>query len=452
MSKVICDVCGTTYPETASQCPICGSAKASGAQTAATGAQQTGEAAAAYSHVKGGRFSKTNVRKRKKGGKTPERRSGSGRQNGKNGNAKQGTNWSMIVVILLLLAIIAVVVYIFVKILGPGGGPGLNTEPNNTTAPGNETVESTLQDIPCTGIELSNTVIVLEKAGDAWLLAATPAPTDTTDEVIMKSENPAIATVTPEGNVVAVSGGETVITVTCGEIKAQCRVVCSFGDPTQPTGGTEPSNPTEPTEPPVEFKFNTKYTDSTTGLQDTTMLKKGEKWNAYRGSISPLEINWITDDPNVCTISNGLVTAVGRGKTLIHAEYKGQTFSCIVRCSWKEEVKPTEPEPTQSTESTEGTGTTEPTPTVPEVTEPSVKISHTDVTLLLGTTDRGSFYLKLKENGNTVDVVWTAQDDSICKIEGNKITGTKVGYTNISTTYKENVYACKVIVAPAPTN
>ena len=24
MSKIICDICGTSYPETATQCPICG--------------------------------------------------------------------------------------------------------------------------------------------------------------------------------------------------------------------------------------------------------------------------------------------------------------------------------------------------------------------------------------------------------------------------------------------
>ena len=27
MSKIICDICGTTYPETADQCPICGCTK-----------------------------------------------------------------------------------------------------------------------------------------------------------------------------------------------------------------------------------------------------------------------------------------------------------------------------------------------------------------------------------------------------------------------------------------
>ena len=29
MSKIICDVCGTSYPETATQCPICGCVRSS---------------------------------------------------------------------------------------------------------------------------------------------------------------------------------------------------------------------------------------------------------------------------------------------------------------------------------------------------------------------------------------------------------------------------------------
>ena len=51
MSKVICDVCGTAYAETAAQCPICGSAKASANQTEA-GAQQGSQTAAGYTYVR----------------------------------------------------------------------------------------------------------------------------------------------------------------------------------------------------------------------------------------------------------------------------------------------------------------------------------------------------------------------------------------------------------------
>ena len=64
MNKVICDVCGTDYPETSSQCPICGCARGEEGQTSAGNSSQ--EETRSYTYVKGGRFSKSNVRKRLK--------------------------------------------------------------------------------------------------------------------------------------------------------------------------------------------------------------------------------------------------------------------------------------------------------------------------------------------------------------------------------------------------
>ena len=57
MNKIVCDLCGTSYPETVPQCPICGTAKSNGTKT--TSGSETG-----YAYVKGGRFSHANVRKR----------------------------------------------------------------------------------------------------------------------------------------------------------------------------------------------------------------------------------------------------------------------------------------------------------------------------------------------------------------------------------------------------
>ena len=61
MSKIVCDICGATYPETESQCPICGTAKAASPAAGDTAAE------GGYAYVKGGRFSKTNVKKRNNG-------------------------------------------------------------------------------------------------------------------------------------------------------------------------------------------------------------------------------------------------------------------------------------------------------------------------------------------------------------------------------------------------
>ena len=56
MSKIICDVCGSAYADTADQCPICGTAKR---DTNATKPESQSEGG--YNYVKGGRFSHANV-------------------------------------------------------------------------------------------------------------------------------------------------------------------------------------------------------------------------------------------------------------------------------------------------------------------------------------------------------------------------------------------------------
>ncbi|MBR4972375.1 MAG: Ig-like domain-containing protein [Oscillospiraceae bacterium] len=68
MSDILCDVCGTSYPETDTQCPICGTAKSDSATVEGLNSQET----TGYAYVRGGRFSQSNVRKRN-GGKEPAR-------------------------------------------------------------------------------------------------------------------------------------------------------------------------------------------------------------------------------------------------------------------------------------------------------------------------------------------------------------------------------------------
>ena len=60
MDKIICDVCGTSYAENTSQCPICGLARPSKPKAAPSAESDSGS----YTYVKGGRFSSGNVRKR----------------------------------------------------------------------------------------------------------------------------------------------------------------------------------------------------------------------------------------------------------------------------------------------------------------------------------------------------------------------------------------------------
>lgn len=424
MSKVICDVCGTAYSETATTCPICGYAKASAERTAAAGGTQTGEATSSgYTYVKGGRFSKKNVRKRNQRSRAPERVSSAPRKKPQQEEPEKGNTALIIIVILLLIAIIAVVIYIGTLVFGPKE----DTAPKGTGS--SQTTQSTEQDpqgsseatvdnsIPCESLQLSNQTIEFVEAGDSWTLEVRPTPEDTTDEIVFLSSDPNVVTVDEAGNLVAVDSGTATIIVACGDVTVQCQIKCSFGSTTDPT---------DPIVPEFEFSFNTKYYDATTGKADTTLEKQGETWRAYKTdlSVDPSVITWISDDPAVCTVDNGIVTAVGPGKTEVHAQYAGKTYSCIIRCTF----------------TVEGTGDDDDQDTPATTT---YQISHTDVTIAIDE----SFKLTLKDSdGNVIDVTWTAKDGSVVSIDGNKITGAKSGQTTVSTTYEGETYTCIIYV------
>ena len=99
MSKIVCEICGTTYPESANQCPICGSAKPVDMQSTESGS-------GAYTYVKGGRFSKSNVRKRNRGKEVARV------VNSKEEKKDRGSRGLVITAVVLMLAVLLVVGYI----------------------------------------------------------------------------------------------------------------------------------------------------------------------------------------------------------------------------------------------------------------------------------------------------------------------------------------------------
>ena len=76
------------------------------------------------------------------------------------------------------------------------------------------------------------------------------------------------------------------------------------------------------------------------------LVTEGEKWILYDGAVDYSEITWISEDPAVATFEDGVVTAVSTGETMVHAEYKGERFSCQVVCNLRfmagESVEPTD--------------------------------------------------------------------------------------------------------------
>jgi len=354
MNKVICDICGTTYPEAASQCPICGCAKPEGA-AAVTDDAALAEGVSTYTYVKGGRFSNSNVRKRNQGKtvsekpaprkpastrpastrpastrpatempasqKSASRRPKPVRDPEEDDDDAPITNGGLVVIlILLILAIIAVGLYLYFNYLKPT--EELPEEPDPIGTSNSAIAEPTETEpivIPCQSLEVSQTEVTLTEVGNAWLMNVVPVPVDTTDSIKYQTSDETVATVSNEGCVTAVGPGKATITITCGEAVVECQVTCDIVLPTE--APTEPT--TEPTtEPQAEWELN--RTDIT--------MKVGERWTLYEGTVNKADIKFSSDNESVATFKNGVVTAVGAGTTTVRAEYNGVKFSCIIRC------------------------------------------------------------------------------------------------------------------------
>jgi len=326
MSKTICNVCGTAYPESASQCPICGCVRAGTAKAVDSynNTEKKETSSGSAHHVKGGRFSKSNVKKRTRATQkayqpTP---AGSKKAPKKNENDQQEKydRRLLIPLILIMILVAAVVVFLIVRFLTPAlfGSTDKPTSPTTSTA--GPTSSGTV--IPCEKLTLTDNLIVLDAIGSSQLLNVTPTPADTTETITFVSSDPTVAVVTDRGKITLVGAGQAEITVTCGTQAAVCVVVSGPNVPTEPSQPTDPL----PTEPTNDFKLN---------RFDITFSYEGESWLLYNGAIPKDMIQWTTDNAAVASIEAGRVKAVGPGMTKVYGEYKGQKLECIIRCAFE---------------------------------------------------------------------------------------------------------------------
>ena len=422
MNKIVCNVCGTSYPENAAQCPICGFARSAELSTSADGN---------YTHIKGGRFSKTNVKKRNHSSQTVMENSVAVKN--KSSRKEEKSNLGMaIIAIILLLAIIAVVGYIALRFFMPNDYifEGLDdltlpttayepddditepplTEPVTDTTP--EPEDETLS-LECIAVTLNEENVHFDSVGDTFGLIVVLDPIDTTDILSFESSDESVATVTDDGLITSVSEGSAVITVTCGNVSAECTVTC-----TVPT--TEPA-----TEPEVDaISLNRK---------EITFDVEGQSWLLYEGSISASDIVWTSDDNKVATIEAGKVTAVGNGDTIVYAIHNGQTVSCIIHCKFDEE----------------GTGESGGVSEAGGDTKITYSLYNPngyadDVTLIVGE----EFTLKLvDENKNEIsDAVWKVDNEQVCSYTSGIVKALTTGTSSITATYDGTTYTCIVRV------
>lgn len=422
MNRIICDICGSEYPENAERCPICSYPRQGNEKTVAAATE------AAYAKVKGGRFSSKNVKKRRKAQLRAEA----------NAQEKNPNRPLIITIIILLIAIILVSVYIGVRFLRGRDVylPAMTTTAPTTAAPTQTTVPPT---VPCSGIVLETQVLDLENKGDQKQLNVLIQPADTTDTVVYQSADPAVAAVSETGLITAVGSGQTTVSITCGDVTQTVAVVCWFQEETTlPPETTVPAvtepKPTEPkaTEPKPTQPKPTEAPVLKLDRDDVSCFSAGEVFTLYAKlgtkTVGRSKITWSTSDPKIATVDNGTVTAVGKGVATITAAYEGQKAYCIVRCRF-ETSEPTEGEDDEQTQGGQQSS--------------AWKASHSDVTIKVGEV----FRLKITNaDGETADAIWTMNKEGIVSIDGKKVVGRAPGEVTLTTTVEGQTFTCIVRV------
>ena len=222
MNKVICEICGTSYPETARECPICGYTQVVGA--ALREEMETGEVPAPE-----------NARPAEAAQQDDGQEYGDFEYEDE---PRESNALLVMLLVVVITALLAVTAFIGIKYVLP-------TVPTVVTeAPTTESTE--VPTVPCTNLVLtSGGTVVLEKEGQYWLLNVVILPVDSTDKLTYESSDESVAVVNAEGRVTAVAAGEAVITIRCGEQALECRIICDIPEPTTIPEVTEDTEPTE---------------------------------------------------------------------------------------------------------------------------------------------------------------------------------------------------------------
>lgn len=443
MSKIICEICGTVYPDNATVCPICGCPRTSGDETdlpvqeaGAEGAVRTAQ------RVKGGRFSNKNVKKRNNAANSDVPRRPVAVKEEK--PAEEKSNRGLIIaVVILLIAVILMAVYLGSRFLG--GSAGRSETSAATTAVTTAAPETTLPEqtsVACTDLDISGIDLTqgvqLKGEGKTWRMAVTAVPENATEEITYTSSDESVVAVNVNGkrvDLVYVAPGSATITISCGSVSKQFTVQC---EAEETTAATEESTETTETEETTKPEEPGKLSLSS---EDFTLFAEGETAVITPGKgISPAQCTWTSADDSIASVENGKVTAVAPGTTKITVEFDGQKATCTVRCRWEDEDATDPTDATDSTDTTEETQATETTGSSDEKWE----ISRSDVTISVGE----AFTLQLvSSSGETADVSWSTYswlNGGNVSVSGDTVTGVTSGECTVSCTYNGVEYKCVV--------
>ena len=349
MNKIICEICGTAYPDTADCCPICGCAREYSQNQDEIPSQMPEYVP--EGRKKGGLFSAAQKKFQMDFYDLDDEDEEDedlleAFPDIPKASHEHSVNVPVIVVLTVLIALSLLASgYLFFRYDLPGrriAEPETGTTP--VSVPSATEMETTEEPtVPCQSIVLTAGAPELTRRGQYWLLHVIVMPEDSTDQLTYVSADENVVTVTPEGRLCAVGNGETSVTISCGKERIICPVTVSIPEETEATAPeTEPSS-TEPEkrEAPEESTQpqNTESSEEQGNMvlklkqTDITFKKTGVTFQLELDcDLKPEDVTWLTMNSKVAICHDGLITVLGYGTTKIVAQYEGQEAVCIVRC------------------------------------------------------------------------------------------------------------------------
>ena len=344
MNKIICDICGSTYPETASCCPICGSSREFGVENPDYIPAKMPEYVP-ESKKKQGLFSSgakkaqdylyeidepefdtmndvlPEVVSNEDASCAPQKRS----------------NYFVVVLLTSIIGICLLICgFLFFRYFLPHSlRVELPQKTEEIIAEESFEEESTDPTIPCKSIVLTTGVPKIDRIGQYWLLHVLVMPENTTDQLTFTSSDENVVTVTQEGRLCAVGEGKATIVISCGSEQILCQITVDLPDET-----SEEVSETAETSQSPEMNDDVSATEDKVILKlkqtDISFTKKGVTFQLELDcDIDPSLISWMTLDPDVAICHDGVITVLGNGTTRIVAQYEDQQVYCIVRCNFK---------------------------------------------------------------------------------------------------------------------
>lgn len=413
----VCAYCGTEYPASRRHCPLCGM-DAEEAKKALEQADLSTAAAAEVMADMPHAEPHPVKNKRKKGGARVAKRSD-----------RVPTWMTVLICIILAIALFVGVVLAVISFsstkeptnpvqtdqnLSLPGEDQQNPDTDNSsdqtdhdlqnpsdTTPDDSNTVVTTPTVACTALSINHSDVSLKEAGESFVIQVTMQPENCTEEVVWTVEDPEICSV-DNGTVVALDGGTTTITVTCGNQTASCIVRCNF--------------------PHTGAAANGSSGNYTLSSEDMTLFSAGETAQLTLNSAAGETVTWSSSNEGVATVNaSGKVTAVDGGTATIKATVNGKTLSCIVRCNFK---------------------TVNAAPSNTAETGNGYHLSHEDVTLSIGE----SFTLNAVDAvGQTASgAVYSSSNDAVCTIRGATITAVGSGTATVTVTVGGSTMKCIV--------